>query len=349
MILDDRPLPLVLAPLAGGPSTPELTAAVTEAGGLGTLALGYLSAGQTAERLAATRGLTEGPFGVNVFVPGSPYAGTAALTAYREALLADPQVPTEPGAPRFDDDAFADKVALLRDDPVPVVSFTFGLPPEDVVNALREIGSEVWITVTTPDEAARAAERGADVLVVQGLEAGGHRGGPDHPAPEGHSLLTALQLVGPRTTLPLVAAGGIMTGGAATAAMAAGAAGVALGTAFLDCPEAGTADVHRSALRFSRPTALTQAFTGRPARGIRNRFMDDHADAPPAYPEVHFLTSPIRQAARHSGDAELVNLWAGTAYELARPEPAGDVVRRIAPEAAQATHAPSRWSSSERP
>jgi nitronate monooxygenase len=344
MILDERPLPLVLAPLAGGPSTPELTAAVTNAGGLGTLALGYLSADQSRERLAATRELTGAPFGVNVFVPGSPYDGTAELAAFRDSLVADPRVTTEPGEPRFDDDAFAEKVALLREDPVPVVSFTFGFPSEDTVAGLRAVGTEVWVTVTTPDEAVRAVERGADVLVVQGLEAGGHRGGPDSPAAEGHSLLTALQLVRSQTSLPLVGTGGIMTGGAAVAAMAAGADGVALGTAFLDCPEAGTADVHREALRSGRPTALTQAFTGRTARGIRNRFMDDHADAPPAYPEIHFVTAPVRQAARQSGDRELVNLWAGTAYGLARSEPAADVVRRIAAEAAEATRGLARWS-----
>ncbi len=336
MILDDRPLPLVLAPLAGGPSTPALTAAVTEAGGLGTVALGYLSADQTVERIAATRALTDGPFGVNVFVPGTPYAASEELTRFRDRLVADPLVPTRPGEPRFDDDAFADKVAVLHGDPVPVVSFTFGLPPEDVVAALHEVGTEVWVTVTTPDEALRATACGADVLVVQGLEAGGHRGGPDSPAAEGHDLLSALRLVDATTTLPLVGAGGIMTGAAAVAALAAGARAVSLGTAFLDCPEAGTPEVHRAALRSARPTALTRAFTGRTARGIQNRFMDAYADAPPAYPEVHFLTSPIRRAARQAGDGELVNLWAGTAYELARAEPAADVVRRIATEMEQA-------------
>jgi nitronate monooxygenase len=346
MILDERDLPLVLAPLAGGPSTPELTAAVTDAGGLGTLAFGYLGADRAEELLTATRRLTDGPIGVNVFVPGEPYADTDGLARFGDRLRADPQVPTDPGAPRFDDDAFAEKVELLRADPVAVVSFTFGLPPPSAVEALQAVGSEVWATVTTVPEARDAAARGVDALVVQGLEAGGHRGGPGDDPGQGHSLLTALQLIGAATALPLVATGGIMTGAAAAAAMAAGARGVALGTAFLDCPEAGTYAVHRAALRSAEPTDLTRAFTGRTARGIRNRFMREYADAPSAYPEVHFMTAPIRQAARRDGDPELVNLWAGTAYSLVRREPAADVVRRIAREAAEASYtAHSRWAS----
>jgi nitronate monooxygenase len=348
MILDACDFPLVLAPLAGGPSTPELTAAVTNAGALGTLAFGYLGADQAAERLSATRRLTGGPIAVNVFVPGTAYPDAGDLTRFHDRLRADSGIATEPGAPRFDDDAFAAKIDLLCADPVDVVSFAFGLPPAEGVTALREVGSEVWVTITTVREAMAAAECGADALVVQGLEAGGHRGGPgDHPE-EHHSLLTALQLVGAATSLPLIATGGIMTGFAAAAAIAGGADGVALGTAFLDCPEAGTSPVHREALRSEGTTALTRAFTGRSARGIRNRFMDEYADAPHAYPEVHSMTSPVRQAARRDGDRELVNLWAGTAYPLGRSEPAADVVRRIAHQAAEAiANAQTRWTPAE--
>jgi nitronate monooxygenase len=345
MIVDEQDLPIVLAPLAGGPSTPALTAAVTNAGALGTLAFGYLSAEQAAERLAATRALTDGPFAVNVFVPGQPYAGSEELARFRNRLEADTQVATEPGFPRFDDDAFSDKLDILRAEPVPVVSFTFGLPPEDVVAALHRAGSEVWVTVTTVPQAEQAAECEADALVVQGLEAGGHRGGPTDDPAEGHSLLTALQLIGAATALPVVATGGIMTGAAVAAVLALGARGAALGTAFLDCTEAGTSSVHRAALRSLQPTALTRAFTGRTARGIQNRFMRGYADAPAAYPEVHFITAPIRQVAREQGDAELVNLWAGTAYPLVHSEPAADIVHRIATEAAAvARESGRRWN-----
>ncbi len=317
-VLADRPLPLVLAPLAGGPSTPELTAAVTDAGGLGTLAFGYLSASDAASRLASTRALTSGPFGVNVFVPGTPYADRAALDRFRDRLLADPLVPAEPGEARYDDDAFDAKVALLVAEPVAVVSFTFGLPPSSAVSALHEVGSEVWVTVNTVDDAVAATERGVDGLVAQGLEAGGHRGGlTDDLAGQLplHDLVPGVRAV---SSLPVVATGGIMDASSAASVLALGASGVALGTAFLDCPEAGTTPVLRAALRSGRRTALTRAFTGRTARGIENRFMADYADAPAAYPEVHVMTAPIRAAARAAGDGELVNLWAGTAYGLAR-------------------------------
>ena len=209
------------------------------------------------------------------------------------------------------------------------VSFTFGLPPASAVSALHEAGSEVWVTVTSVSDALAAADRGADVLVVQGLEAGGHRGGLTDDLADQHPLTDLVPLVRSATSLPLVATGGIMTGDDAAAALTWGASGVALGTAFLTCPEAGTTPVHRAALRSGRPTALTRAFTGRTARGIENRFMGEYADAPQAYPEVHFLTAPIRAAARAAGDGELLNLWAGTAYGLARQEPAADVVRRV--------------------
>jgi nitronate monooxygenase len=329
VILDGRPLPLVLAPLAGGPSTPELTAAVTEAGGLGTLAFGYLGLDQAAERLAATRRLTVGPFGVNVFVPGTPHPDVAALRRFRERLVADPLVPTEPGEARYDDDAFDAKVALLVAEPVAVVSFTFGLPPESVVRALRDAGSEVWVTVTSVADAVSAAARGADALVAQGLEAGGHRGGLADDLDGQHPLADLVPVVRAACPLPVIATGGIMTAADAASAFALGSAGVARGPAFLDCTGAGNTDVHRAALRSGEPTELTRAFTGRTARGIRNRFLREYADAPAAYPEVHFVTAPIRAAARAAGDRELVNLWAGTAYGLARHEPAADVVRRV--------------------
>ena len=345
MILDQRPIPLVLAPLAGGPSTPELAAAVTEAGGLGFLAMGYLSAATAEERLEATQALTNGPIGVNVFVPSSPYADQAELARFRDRLAADGAIDSPPGAPVYDDDAFEAKVELLVRRPVSVVSFTFGLPPSDTVDVLHAAGSEVWITVTTVPEAEQALARGADGLVVQGLEAGGHRGGLQDTPGQGHGLLAALQLIGERTDAPMIATGGISTGRGIAAVLACGARGAALGTAFLDCPEAGTSPVHRAALRGSAETSLTRAFTGRTARGIRNKFMQDYSDAPPAYPEVHHITAPIRQVARQSGREELVNLWAGEGYQLARAEPAADVVRRLAGQAAVAARTAARlWA-----
>jgi nitronate monooxygenase len=329
---------VVLAPLAGGPSTPELAAAVSDAGGLGFIASGYLSAERAHEQVRAARALTARPLGVNVFVPGRP-ADESAYRAYVERLRDWARARgAELGEPRYDDDDFEAKVGTLADDPVAVVSFTFGCPPPATVERLRSAGSEVWITVTSPAEAAAATAAGADALVVQGSEAGGHRGSfADREAATGYGLLALLQLVAGRSALPIVAAGGIATGRALAAALAAGARAAQIGTAFMLCPEAGTSSAHREALRSEGETSPTRAFTGRLARGIRNEFMDEHdTEAPIAYPEIHHVTAPLRRDARERGDASRINLWAGEAHELARELPAAEVVRELVAEAAAA-------------
>jgi nitronate monooxygenase len=334
VVLDSCTEPVVLAPLAGGPSTPELTAAVSEAGGFGFLAAGYLTPGDLAERLAATRRLTARPVGVNLFLPGTP-APAGTVDAYRLSVAADAAgVGAVPGEPRWDDDAVDAKLALLLDDPPAVVSFTFGLPTADVVRQLQVAGAEVWVTVTSVAEALDAVDTGADALVVQGAEAGGHRGGRDDDPRRAVGLLPLLQLIRARVERPLIATGGIATGAGIAAVLVAGARAAALGTAFLDCPEAGTSAVHRAALREDRPTALTRAFTGRTARGIVNSFLERHdGEAPAAYPEVHHVTAPLRQAARASGRGDLINLWAGQAYALTRSVPAGELVRDLGAQA----------------
>jgi nitronate monooxygenase len=350
LLLDRLAVPIVLAPLAGGPSTPELTAAVSNAGGFGFLAAGYLAASALAERLERTRTLTGAPIGVNLFIPGTS-APPQAVDAYAARLADDArQAGVELGAARFDDDDWAAKLELLMATPVAVVSFVFGCPEPEVIDRFRDAGSEVWVTVTRPDEARHAVDAGADALVVQGAEAGGHRASfRDDPAADvigGIGLLSLLQLVRAQADIPLVATGGIATGAAIAAVLAAGAAAAQLGTAFLRCPEAGTAAVYRQALADNAPTAMTRAFTGRLARGIRNRFLDRYsAAAPAAYPELHHLTAPLRQAGRAAGDPGLVNLWAGQTYELGHQLPAGQLVRTLAEEARAALqHAGDRLS-----
>src|SRR4051794_26963181 len=253
MILDGVATPIVLAPLAGGPSTPELTAAAADAGAFAFLAAGYLTAETLRERMAATRALTAEPFGVNLFVPGRP-AAPGAVAAYARLLAVEAKrLGTPLGEPRFDDDHWAAKLGVLLDDPVPVVSFTFGCPPAETLRALHSAGSEVWVTVTNPQEAAAAEAAGVDVLVAQGSEAGGHRGTWDDgdPAIAGLGLLSLLQPLPARSQLSVVAPGGIATAPGVAATLTAGARAAALGTAFLRCPEAGTSEVHRAALRGS--------------------------------------------------------------------------------------------------
>jgi nitronate monooxygenase len=331
--LDQLEVPIVQAPMGGGPSTPGLAAAVTEAGGLGFLAAGYKSPDAARADIAAVRGLTTRPFGVNVFAPPGPEAAPGVVEEYARTFEG------ELGTPRHDDDGWADKLALVAGERVPVVSFTFGCPSGDEIAALHAGGCAVWVTVTTAAEAAAAAEAGADALVVQGVEAGGHRGTWDDSAPGDVGLLALLQ--GVRAVagdVPLVATGGIATGAAVAAVLAAGAAAAQIGTALMLAPEAATSPAHRDAIAAGdAPTGLTRAFTGRTARGIVNEFMRAHdAGAPSAYPDVHHLTQPLRAAARERGDAHGFHLWAGQAYALAREEPAGDFVRRLAAEAREA-------------
>jgi nitronate monooxygenase len=334
LALSQLEIPIVQAPLAGGPSTPALAAAVCEAGGLGFLAAGYRTAGELAAQIAELRSRTDRPYGVNLFAPAGPPADPAVVERYRASLQGE----AGPlGEPRHDDDAFEEKLAVVVAERPAVVSFTFGCPPARALAALREAGCSLWVTVTTPREAELAAAAGADALVAQGVEAGGHRGGFDDAAPGEIGLLALLQLIRSRVDeLPLVAAGGIATGAAVAAVLAAGASAAQVGTALLRSPEAGTSAPHRAVLARGdalAETGLTRAFSGRLARGIVNRFQRSHADAPSAYPEVHHLTAPLRAAARARGDAEAINLWAGQAHPLAREAPAGEIVRQLADEA----------------
>jgi nitronate monooxygenase len=339
-VLGELAVPIVLAPLAGGPSTPELAAAVTGAGGLGFVAAGYKSAAAMGEDLVGARSVASGPYGVNVFCPSDRGpADPAAVAAYAARVASTAAAVGGPvGEPRFDDDDYSAKLeALLRLRPA-VVSFTFGCPAPEVVGALQEAGVEVWVTVTSPGEALAAGAAGADGLAVQGVEAGGHRGTFVDEVGAGEiALLPLLALVRAAVDLPLVAAGGITGGAGVAAVLAAGASAAQLGTAFLRCPEAGTSEVHRRAVAAPGATGLTRAFSGRLARGIVNAFQAEHsAEAPSAYPEIHHVTAPLRAHGRAVGNADLVNLWAGEGHELGSDRPAAEIVASFAADA-QAT------------
>jgi nitronate monooxygenase len=334
MVLDELTVPIVQAPMAGGASTPALAVAVCEAGGMGFVAAGYKTADTMWADVEEVRAGTARPFGVNLFSPGSGPADPAVVAAYAERLRPEGEL----GEPRHDDDGYREKLDRLLAAPPAAVSFTFGCPDAAVVDELHAAGAEAWVTVTAPAEAEQAAAAGADALVVQGSEAGGHRGSfEDHDDRVDYGLLALLQLVRARTELPLVATGGIATGEAVAAVLAAGAAAAQVGSALMRTPEAGTSEAQRAAHASSRPTGLTRAFSGRLARGIVNRLQAEHsASAPRAYPEVHYVTAPLRAAARRAGDAELINLWAGESHELAEERPAAEIVARLAADATAA-------------
>jgi nitronate monooxygenase len=333
--VDSLQHPIIQAPMGGGPSTPALAAAVAEAGGLGSLAAGYKTVDAVREDIEAVRALTRRPFGVNVFAPPTPVADPEGVERFAATLSGEADRYGAPlGEPRHDDDEWSAKLVLVAELAVPVVSFTFGCPPRGDVRALQHAGVAVWITVTRPEEAAEAAETGADALIVQGVEAGGHRATFDDAAPGDIGLLALLQLVQRVVDLPLIATGGIATGRGVAAVLAAGARAAMLGTAFMLCPEGATAPAHRDALTAPGDTALTRAYTGRTARGIVNRWLREHDDgAPSAYPDIHYVTAKARAAARAAGDADGFNLWAGQAHTLASAEPAGALVARLAAEA----------------
>ncbi|MFC8915730.1 nitronate monooxygenase [Streptomyces sp. WAC05374] len=332
--------PIVQAPMAGGASCPQLVAAVSEAGGLGFLAAGYKTADGMYQEIQQLRGLTSRPFGVNLFMPQPGHADPAAVDVYRHQLAGEAtwyDTPLgDPDAGR--DDGYEAKLAILLEDPVPVVSFTFGCPSGDTVAAFRRAGTLTVVTVTSVEEAQAAQLAGADAVCVQGVEAGGHQG-THRDDPEaggtGTGLLALIAQVREAVPLPIVAAGGLMRGSQIAAVLAAGAEAAQLGTAFLVCPESGAHALHKQAMTnplFVR-TELTRAFSGRPARGLVNRFMHEHGPyAPAAYPEVHHLTSGLRKAAAKAGDPQGMALWAGQGHRMARELPAGRLVEVLGAE-----------------
>jgi nitronate monooxygenase len=307
---------------------------VSEAGGLGFLAAGYRSAVDVEAELREVRALTSRPIGLNLFFPTRDPVDEAALQAYTRRMRDEAErYGVAPGEPRWDDDDWTAKLEVAARARPDVVSFTFGCPDRELVEWLRSSGCTVWCTVTSAGDARRASEAGVDALVVQGAEAGGHRGSfrDDAEARPLPALLGEIRLA---TATPLVAAGGIADGDDVATVLAAGAVAAQLGTALLLATEAGTSAAHRQALGRDGTTRLTRAFTGRSARGIVNRFMVDHdAFAPRAYPQIHHLTAPIRAAARERGDADGINLWAGAAYRRAREGSASELVERWAHEA----------------
>jgi nitronate monooxygenase len=328
-------IPLIAAPMSGGPTTPAMVSAATQAGGLGLLAAGYKTVDAIEAEIKSVR--SEGiPFGINVFTPNPLPVDPDSYRVYAAIMQreADQFGLSLPREPIEDTDKFDEKIALLLDDPVPMVSFTFGIPPRGVIAALRQANSVVVQTVTTADEAAQARDAGVDMLAVQAAVAGGHSGTlsprrPLTPVP----LVDLVEQIVATVRLPVLAAGGLATPSAVADVIRAGAAAAVVGTVLLRADESGASATHQAALTdpARTETVLTHAFTGRPARGLRNAFIDAHeAQAPLGYPALHYLTSPLRKAAAAVGKPDYVHLWAGTGYRNATAEPTSDILRRLA-------------------
>lgn len=334
----DLEIPLVGAPMAGGPSTPQLAAAVSNAGGLGMLAAGYLNADQLAEQAQQTRELTERPFGVNLFCPADPNDNPVNA----KALLKDYRLALAPLGREYGLDILNDEIVLpdhfcslldwLLANPVPVVTFTFGCPSAEQIERLQTVGTYVGVTITNQQDAAFAAQAGVDFLCVQGPGAGGHQStfkvqDEVNQLPLSQ-LIPAVQAV---TNLPLVAGGGVGSNQDVQSILALGVEAVQVGTLFLLSDEAGTSQAHRDALQSGiAETQLTRAFTGRPARAIVNDFVTEFdALAPAVYPQMHYLTAPLRAKAKDAGAWQHVNVWAGTGFSQTQPGPAIKIIDSI--------------------
>ena len=330
-------VPIVLAPLAGGPSTPGLAAAVSNAGGLGSLGVGYLSASGIRQEVDALRRLTNKPFAVNLFVDqalrvdsGQVERAWALLAPFRAELgLAD----TDP--PRIFAEPFADQLQAVIDARVPLVSFTFGIPDSAVIEAVRASGAQLLLTVSSLAEAKAANAVGADFLSAQGAEAGGHRATFIGETTDGLiGVIALVPQVIDATHLPVVAAGGIMDGRGIAAALALGAGAAQLGTAFLRCPEAGTNVAYRQALAASDGTTMLIAgISGKAARGLPNRLASDLACAEiPPYPVMNALTRDLRRRAAELGRPEFLSLWAGQGVAASRELSADQLMARLIAE-----------------
>lgn len=337
--------PILAAPMAGGGSTAALAAAVSEAGGLGSLAVAYQTPGQITAAIADLRRLTNKPFSVNLFAGGyADAAGQTAITPGMQALLARHHAalglpPPEPQAAPADP-APAQLEAVLAAG-VPAFSFTFGIPDAAILARFKRAGTYVMGTATNVEEARRLAAAGVDAIVAQGSEAGAHRGTFAAPFETAMIGLMALvpQIVAAVPHLPVVAAGGIMDGRGIVAAQALGAAAAALGTAFLAADEAGIPEAYKARLVAADPdrTRVTRAFSGRPARGLVNAFMEEAEALPdgiPPFPLQNAATRALRTAAAKAGDTERLSLWAGQGVGLARRMKAAALMERLIEECA---------------
>jgi nitronate monooxygenase len=329
--------PIIQGPMGGGPSTPELVAAVSNAGGLGSLAAAYLTPDQITDAIRRIRALTSQPFSVNLFSGGwnmNPAVDAAPmldlLNEIHEKLGIPPLTAPVPAADPFP----AQFEAVLAAWP-PIFSFTFGIPDRDAMDRLKSHRITILGTATTVAEAVQLEQAGVDAIVAQGAEAGAHRGTflDSFEA----SMVPTLELV--RATaaavkLPVIATGGLMDGPDIVAALKAGASAASLGTAFLACPESGASEVYKRAILSAKSdtTVVTRAFSGRPARGLKNTFiagLDARKDLILPYPLQNALTRPMRTAAGQQGVADYLSLWAGQGVARACSMPAGDLVASL--------------------
>ncbi|WP_436374561.1 NAD(P)H-dependent flavin oxidoreductase [Cytobacillus sp. BC1816] len=321
----DIKYPIFQAPMAGGMTTPQLISEVSNCGGLGNMGAGYMSSDEIRNDIKQIRNLTDKPFGINLFVPDSEASADAEEISSMEDILAgyssELGMKEKPSLPEKDYVAlYRKQLDVLMEERVPVCSFTFGIPDSAIISELKKQGTIIIGTATNVKEAVEWEEAGTDVIIAQGFEAGGHRG--TFGSEEG-GLIGTMALIpqaADAVSCPVAAAGGIMDARGIAAAMMLGAAGAQLGTAFLTCRESGAHSLYKHALLNAREdqTAVTKAFSGKLARGIRNRFMEEmKALQALPYPLQNDMTAPIRKQAAKLERTEFMSLWAGQGVTLA--------------------------------
>lgn len=334
--------PILQAPMAGGGDTPELVAAVSNAGGMGFIGAAYLTPQQIAAAGKAVREKTKRPFGINLFAP-SPSDGSPKnleLALRRVAPFFQELGLPAPSAPEKSTVKFQEQLHAVLETEASAFSFTFGILSRDDIAAIKNRGVSVFGTATTVSEALALEKTEVDAVVAQGSDAGGHRGTFQGEFSAGMiGTMALVPQVVDAVKIPVIASGGIMDGRGIVAALALGAAAVQMGTAFLTCHEAGVADAYKEAILSAHEdqTRVTRAFSGRPARGIVNRFMrevepENGEDAILPFPLQNVLTRPMRTAAAKQNRAEFLSLWAGQALRLARRESAQELMARLAKE-----------------
>ena len=332
--------PVIQGPMGGGPSTPELVAAVSNAGGLGSLGAAYLKPDEITAAIQRIKSLTNKPFNVNLFAGGyeaktdpDPAPMLDVLAEIHESL----GLPA-PTLPQLPPDPFAAQLEAVLDTGAPIFSFTFGIPDADAMARLKARHVAILGTATTVKEAQMLAEAGADAIVAQGAEAGAHRG--TFAGSFEASMIPTFDLVREirsGVSLPVIASGGIMDGRDLASVLRLGASAAALGTAFLTCPESGAPEAHKQAILAARKdtTVITRAFSGRPARGLTNNFIAKLAGREEiilSYPRQNILTRAMRTAAAKIGDSGFLSLWAGRGVARARAIPAAELVKKLVDE-----------------
>lgn len=318
--------PIIQAGMAGGITTPELVSAVSNAGGLGSIGAGYMTPENLRTSIQRTKELTNKPFAVNLFVPNEISASEQTIKKAAEQLqpfyeslsIQLDELPTTFQQP------FEEQVTVILDEQVPIVSFTFGIPPQETINKLKKEDILLIGTATTVDEAIAQEDVGIDAVVAQGSEAGGHRG--TFSSPFEQALIGTMSLVPQvvdHVSIPVIAAGGIMDARGIMAARALGAQAAQLGTAFLTCLESGTNSVYQEAILTSSETdtTITKVFSGKPARGLANTFIRDmqknKTEVAP-YPIQNTLTNKMRREASKQNNMELMSLWAGQGTRMSK-------------------------------